>query len=87
MGRVDETYEITGPIDAYQIINDALEAAGVETQLSELSRIPQNTVELDASGSRRVLKLMDALEDNDDVQSVTANFNIPDEIMEEVAAE
>ena len=50
-----------------------------------VSRIAANTVELDADAGRKVLKLMEALEDQDDVQSVTANFNIPDEVMEEVA--
>lgn len=52
--------------------------------MAEITRIPQSTVDLDASSGRKVLQLLEALEDNDDVQSVTANFNIPEEIMEEV---
>ena len=63
-----------------------MRAAGkIPSDLAEIARIPSSTVELDAAVSRKVLKLMEALEDHDDVQSVTANFNIPDEIMAEVA--
>jgi transcriptional/translational regulatory protein YebC/TACO1 len=61
-----------------------LEKAGIRTTVAEFSRIPQNTIELDAAAGRKVFKLLDVLEDNDDIQSVTANFSIPDEIMEEV---
>ncbi len=80
-------YEIHTPPEAFQQVSEGLEAAGIETNVSELTRIPSTTVDLDAEDGRRVLKLLDALEDNDDVQNVTANFNIPDEIMAEVMAE
>ena len=52
-----------------------------------ISRVASNTVDLDSNGSRKILKLMDALDDSEDVQSVTANFNIPDDVMAEVSAE
>jgi transcriptional/translational regulatory protein YebC/TACO1 len=48
--------------------------------------VPQSTVALDADKARQVLRLMDALEDQDDVQNVYANFDIPDAVMEEVGA-
>ena len=51
--------------------------------MAEIQRVPSSTVDLDADNSRRMLKLIEALEDQDDVQSVTANYNIPDEIMAE----
>ena len=82
-----ENFEVLCAPDAFQQVADALEQAGLSTEVAEITRIPQNTVELDGETSRRVLKLMEALEDQDDVQNVTANFNIPDEVMEEVASE
>ncbi len=78
-------FEVLCPPEEFQAVAAALDEAGIETDVSEITRIPQNTVELDADAGRKVLRLLDALEDNDDVQSVTANFSIPDEIMEEVA--
>jgi YebC/PmpR family DNA-binding regulatory protein len=82
-----EYFEVTCPPDLFQQVSDALEQAGIETNVSEFTRIPANTVDLGVDDGRRLLKLLDALEDNDDVQNVTANFNIPDEIMAEVTAE
>ena len=51
---------------------------------SEITRIPQSTVDLDADTARKVLQLMEKLDDHDDVQSVSSNFNIPDEAMAEI---
>ncbi|MEZ6059994.1 MAG: YebC/PmpR family DNA-binding transcriptional regulator [Planctomycetaceae bacterium] len=82
-----DVFEVTGPPDQFQAIADALETAGIQPESSEILRVPQNTVDLDAENARRVLKLLDALEDNDDVQNVTANFNLPDSVMQEVLAE
>ena len=62
-------------------------AAGLEPETKELTRIPTTTVELDAEDARRMLKLMEALDDHDDVQNVSANFNIPDEVMAELSAD
>lgn len=80
-------YEITCEADVFSQVSAALEAAGITPDVAEISRIPASTVELDAETGRKVLKLMEALEDNEDVQNVTANFNIPDEVMEEVTSE
>ena len=66
---------------------DALEAAKIPTDIAEMTRIASTTVELNASDSRKIIRLLEALDEQDDVQSVTANFNIPDEVMAEVAAE
>ncbi|HPJ70975.1 MAG TPA: YebC/PmpR family DNA-binding transcriptional regulator, partial [Candidatus Mcinerneyibacteriales bacterium] len=65
----------------------ALEEAGLPLQDSTLTMIPKNTVSLDENGARKVLKMMDMLEDNDDVQNVYANFDIDDVIMEKLAGE
>eukprot|EP00475_Leptophrys_vorax_P015541 TRINITY_DN21861_c0_g2_i1.p1 TRINITY_DN21861_c0_g2~~TRINITY_DN21861_c0_g2_i1.p1 ORF type:complete len:252 (+),score=9.64 TRINITY_DN21861_c0_g2_i1:91-846(+) len=82
-----ETIEVICDVDAFQAVIAALEAAEIPTESAELTRIAGTTVELDADAARSVLKLMDALEDHDDVQNCYANFNIPDPVMAELAAE
>ncbi len=52
---------------------------------AELTMVPKTTVELDEDGARKLLRLVDALEDNDDVQEVYANFDIPEAVLEAVA--
>ena len=81
-----DSFEVTCDPDAFQDVNTAFEEQGITTTVAEISRIASNTVDLDTKDAQKVLKLVEALEDQDDVQNVTANFNIPDEIMEEVAA-
>jgi len=82
---VADSFEVICAVELFQQVSEALETEKLPTDVAELARIPSSTVELDAESGRKVLKLLEALEDQDDVQSVTANFNIPDEIMEEVA--
>ncbi len=79
-----DKFEVTCDPDVYSDISDALEAAGIEPEGKQITRIPNNTVDLDARQARKVLKLMDALDDHDDVQNVSANFNIPDEVVAEL---
>lgn len=81
----DGSYEVTCPPEDFKQVSEALDEAKIPTDVSEISRIPATTVELDAETSRKVLKLMEGLEDQDDVQNVTSNYNISNEIMEEVA--
>ncbi len=66
---------------AFQQVLDGLIAAGIEPSSSQIVRLPNSTVDLDAENGRKILKLIDGLDDHDDVQSVTSNFNIPDEAM------
>ena len=66
-------------------VRDGLEAAGSAIASAELTLVPKNTVALEETAARRLLKLIDALEDNDDVQDVYANFDIPDAVLEAVA--
>jgi transcriptional/translational regulatory protein YebC/TACO1 len=65
-------------------VADALSNASIECVSRSINRIPNNTVDLDGDGTRKVLKFMDALDDHDDVQNVSANFNITPEVMEEL---
>ena len=74
----------TAPTDL-AAVRDALEHAGLVIDSAELTLVPKTTVALEADGARRLLRLIDALEDQDDVQDVYANFDIPDAVLEAVA--
>ena len=67
-------------------VRSALERAGVEIESAELSMEPQSTVEVGEDDAPALLRLMDALEEHDDVDSVHANFDVPEEILEKAAA-
>jgi transcriptional/translational regulatory protein YebC/TACO1 len=76
---ISEPAQLTG-------VREALEAAGVEIQSSDLTMEPKNLVEVDESAARPLLRLLDDLEDQDDVNEVQANFDIPQEVLEKAAA-
>jgi YebC/PmpR family DNA-binding regulatory protein len=78
----EENYEITTAPEDLNRVKEHLEKKNIKTDLSEVSMIPQNYVKLDGKEAEKMLKLMEALEDHDDVQNVYANFDIPDEMME-----
>jgi YebC/PmpR family DNA-binding regulatory protein len=79
------TFEIrTDPVD-FVTVRDALREAGLEHSSAELTMIPKTTVSLDESEAKKTLRLLDALEDHDDIQEVYANYDIADEIMESLA--
>lgn len=72
----DETYEIYSPFEAYETVRAALEEAGIATETEELTMIPSNSVELEGKKAEQMLKLMEAIEEHDDVQNVYANLDI-----------
>ncbi len=81
--REDGTeFEVITAMEDMESVKQALEEADVEVDAAEISMIPQNTISLDRDDAVKMLKLMDVLEDCDDVQNVYANFDISDEIME-----
>ncbi len=83
----DEHYAIVTPVTQFTAVLDALRGAGVEPAEAALVYIPENTVAVgDEAAAARVLHLCEALEDNDDVQAVHANFEIPDDIMTRIAS-
>jgi YebC/PmpR family DNA-binding regulatory protein len=84
--RSGSNFEIICDPDAFTSVSDAVDAGGLKPEVRKITRIPKDTVDLDANSARAVLKLMDALDDHDDVQSVAANFNIPDEAMAAIEA-
>ena len=80
----EEFQVLTEPADL-AAVRDALSAAGIEFENAELTMIPKNTVKLEENDARKTMKIMDALEDSDDVQEVYANFDIPEEVLEALA--
>jgi YebC/PmpR family DNA-binding regulatory protein len=76
---------ITAPQD-FEAVKKALADAKIETSLAEISFVPQNTIRLEEKNAEQMLKLMEILDEHDDVQKVHANFDISDEVMEKVAA-
>src|SRR6185295_15369961 len=81
----DDTIEIyTSPSDL-EAVRKALEGAGVPVDSAENTMVAKQTVELDSNKARQALRLVELLEDLDDVQRVTANFDIPEDVFAEVA--
>ena len=75
---------LTDPSVVYDV-KDALEAAGIEVQSAESTMVSSNTIEVTAlEDARQILRIMDMLEDNDDVQDVFANFDIDESLMQEI---
>lgn len=79
-----ESWEVVTAAADFNAVREALEAAGVEMQSAEFTMVPQNEIEVDAEMGRKLMRLVDALEDNDDVQNVHANFDLPDELLAEL---
>ena len=77
-----EVWTIQTAMADFAAVRDALEAAGVAMQSAELAMVPQNLTAVDADMGQKVLRLMDALDDNDDVQNVYANADFPDDMPE-----
>ncbi|HKI23402.1 MAG TPA: YebC/PmpR family DNA-binding transcriptional regulator [Gaiellaceae bacterium] len=83
--RDGDSWRITAPPESLSSVREAVEAAGMTAESAELTMLPKTTVELeDESAARKVLRLMDALEENDDVQDVYANFDVPGRVLETV---
>jgi YebC/PmpR family DNA-binding regulatory protein len=75
--RTDEdNFEIITSPENFEQVLAAVKASGVEPQVAEVEMVPQNYVRLEGGDARQMLKLMEALEDHDDVQKVSANFDI-----------
>lgn len=81
-----EVFEIVSEAGDLIPVRSALQTAGIEYDSADSSFIPSVTVELDAESARKIFKLIDALEDSDDVQNVFANFDVSDAVMAELDA-
>ncbi|HEX9695592.1 MAG TPA: YebC/PmpR family DNA-binding transcriptional regulator [Actinomycetota bacterium] len=79
-----DDYEVVCEQAVFVAVRDAVDAASIERLSAEVTMLPQNTVAVDGENAKKVLRMMEALEDHDDVQAVYANFDIPDEVFAEV---
>ncbi len=79
-------YEITTSAAQFEETKRSLAEKGYVSTVAELTMLPQSTVRLEGKQAEQMLKLMDVLEDHDDVQNVFANFDIPEEVMEKISA-
>ncbi|NQV84174.1 MAG: YebC/PmpR family DNA-binding transcriptional regulator [Rhodospirillales bacterium] len=81
-----EGHEITCDPDEFSLVRDALEAKFGDAEDARLDWKPQNSVAVDEKNAETLLKLLDVLEENDDVQRVAANFEIDDDVLERLSA-
>jgi len=82
----DNVYQVITAPDDFEAVREALEADGIKFIEASVSMIPQNVVEVtEEKSAKQVLRLLESLEEHDDVQSVSANFDIADELMEAVS--
>ncbi|MBW2631503.1 MAG: YebC/PmpR family DNA-binding transcriptional regulator [Deltaproteobacteria bacterium] len=81
----ESEYEVITEPNTFEDVQSAMDAAEIKYLLAEIGMIPQNTVKLGEDKANQMLKLMEKMEDNDDVQNVYANFDISDEIMEKLS--
>jgi YebC/PmpR family DNA-binding regulatory protein len=86
VARDGSSYQVLSAPEQLAAVREAIEAAGFTIDSAELTMLPKTTVEVaDEGDAKKVLRLMDELEDNDDVQDVYANFDIPERVLEAVA--
>ncbi|MCX4879504.1 MULTISPECIES: YebC/PmpR family DNA-binding transcriptional regulator [unclassified Streptomyces] len=81
-----ESFEVLSEATDMVAVRTALQDSGIDYDSAEANFVPTMQVELDEEGARKIFKLIDALEDSDDVQNVFANFDVSDEVMEKVDA-
>lgn len=81
----DHGFEVVTTPSVFEAVKRAFDEAGLKYQTAELTMMPQTYVHLEGKTAEQMLRLMNALEDSDDVQNVYANFDIPDEVMEAAA--
>jgi YebC/PmpR family DNA-binding regulatory protein len=83
----EKNYEIITSVQDFEKVKQVIQDKGIKWQDAEITMIPSSTIKLTGNDAKQLLALIDALEEHDDVQQVYANFDIPDEILEQVASE
>jgi YebC/PmpR family DNA-binding regulatory protein len=78
----EDNWEVFSTPDVFPAVNDAVKALGIEPATAKVSMIPQNYVKLEGKPAQQMVKLMDALDDHDDVQNVSSNFDISEKEIE-----
>ena len=79
----EDVWTVQTAMADFGAVRDALEAAGIPMESAELAMVPQTMMDVDVETAKKVLRFMDALDDNDDVQNVYVNCDFPDEAMED----
>ena len=82
----DKNYEIITPVQDFENVKQVIQNKGIKWQDAELTMIPSSTIKVAGNDAKQLLSLVDTLEEHDDVQQVYANFDIPDEILEQLAS-
>jgi len=82
-----DRFEITTSPENFEQVREALKEKDIPIQNAEITMLPSNYIKLEGQVAKQILSLMDTLQSHDDVQQVYANFDIPDEIIEEMANE
>lgn len=75
----ESTIEVTCEPEDFEAVRDALVGAGLEHEMAEVNRVPEATISLDGDGTAKALRLIETLDDHDDVQEVSTNLDIPDD--------
>ncbi len=83
--ETEKEFEVIAAPSSFEQVKAAIDNAGLNYTLAEITMVPRTTVNLDGKNAQQMLALMELLEDNDDVNHVYANFDIPDEVMEAAA--
>jgi YebC/PmpR family DNA-binding regulatory protein len=83
----ENDYRVVTTAEDFTAVREALRAADIPYENAEITMVPQNSIDLEAGTAKQTLRLIDALEENDDVQEVYANFDISDEVMSVVVSE
>ena len=86
MTSTDQMFEVTTAPHDLWAVREAIEKTGIKVESANLTMIPKNLVAVNADTGRTVVKLIQALEEHDDVQNVYSNADIPDEVMKELSA-
>jgi YebC/PmpR family DNA-binding regulatory protein len=85
--RDGSVFQVSSAPEALSAVREAIEAAGIEVQSAELTMVPKTTVAVsEESAAKKLIRLIEALEELDDVQEVSANFDIPEQVLEAVAS-
>ena len=87
MAEEGSSYRVTCAPEELTAVREALEAAGIAIESAQPTMVAKTTIEVeDESAAKKILRLMDALEESDDVQDVYSNFDIPERVLETVAS-
>lgn len=86
VNQTSGSFEVTTTPSEFEGVKAALEQSQISMSMAEVTFLPQNQIKLDQKAAEQMLKLMEVIDDHDDIQKVHANFDIPDDIMEQIAA-